>query len=839
MKFDTQHPRSPVARHALLHRAFRTPPGIHFLTSVNHSVVGQRFIVTGLAFFVIGGILAMLIRAQLATSANAFMEHETYNQVFTMHGTVMMFLFAIPVLEGMMLYLLPKMLGSRDMAFPALSTYGYFCYLFGGILLVIALLLGIAPRGGWFMYTPLTSSQYTPGINSDVWLLGVTFVEVSALSAGVEIIVTVLRVRTAGMSLRRMPLFCWYSLVTAFMIVVGFPPLILGSILLELERAFDWPFFDVTRGGDPLLWQHLFWLFGHPEVYIIFLPAAGIVSTLVPTFARRPMIGHAWIVASVIATGFISFGLWVHHMFTVGIPHLALAFFSAASMLVAIPTGIQFFAWIATLMAGRPFVRLPLYYLFGFLVIFVTGGLTGVMIALVPFNWQVHDTHFIVAHMHYVLVGGMVFPLMAGLYYWLPMATGRMPLERVGITAFWLIFIGFNMTFLVMHLTGLMGMPRRIYTYESGLGWDGLNLISSIGGFIMSVGFALVLFDLFLHARLGRHAPRNPWGASTLEWSLPKPPPSYNFASLPEVRSSLPLHDDPDLPRKLAAGKGFLAEPRPGARETLAVEVVTGRPVHIIDLPGPTWRPFIAAICTGIFFVSFLLKLYPLAAIGVVLTIFSYLGWAYQHGRREDAPAIAAGGGYYLLPHFAAPSPPGWWGMLFAIVADATLYASLLFGYLFLWTVAPGWPPPAHIEWQPLPVLLAILGLLAGPLGAQAAAVMTERGSIALAGLWQLLSTAGGLLAGGGLLLLPWLALPSLSSHSYVAVTALILGFAGIHAVVASIMSAYLFYRGQTLFLSAQRSQEPRTLCLWWGYITSAGLLALAAVYLLPEAFGR
>ena len=361
MTFVSQQPATPVRRHTLLHRDFRTPGGIGFLTSVNHSTVGLRFIVTGLAFFVIGGILAMLIRAQLATSGNTFMEHETYNQVFTMHGTVMMFLFAIPVLEGLMLFLLPKMLGGRDMAFPALSTYGYFCYLFGGILLIAALLLGVAPRGGWFMYTPLTSSQYTPGINSDVWLLGVTFVEVSALSAGVEIIVTILRVRGAGMSLKRMPLFGWYSLVTAFMIIVGFPPLILGSILLELERAFGWPFFDVARGGDPLLWQHLFWLFGHPEVYIIFLPAAGIVSTLVPTFARRPIIGHAWIVASVIATGFISFGLWVHHMFTVGIPHLALAFFSAASMLVAIPTGIQFFAWIATLMAGRPFVRLPMY----------------------------------------------------------------------------------------------------------------------------------------------------------------------------------------------------------------------------------------------------------------------------------------------------------------------------------------------------------------------------------------------------------------------------------------------------------------------------------------------
>ena len=838
MRFEQEHPTSPVSRHRLLDRDFRTPPGIYFLTSVNHSIIGRRFIVTGLAFFVIAGLLAMLIRAQLATSDNAFMGHEAYNQVFTMHGTMMMFLFAIPVLEGLMLYLLPKMLGSRDMAFPALSTYGYFCYLFGGLMLLIAMLLGLAPKGGWFMYTPLSGNQFTPGIHSDVWLLGVTFVEVSALSAGVEIAVTILRIRGAGMSLRRMPLFAWYSLVTAFMIIVGFPPLILGSILLELERAFDLPFFEVDRGGDPLLWQHLFWLFGHPEVYIIFLPAAGIVSTLIPTFARRPMIGHDWIVASVIATGFISFGLWVHHMYTVGIPHLAMAFFSAASMLVAIPTGIQFFAWIATLMAGRPFVRLPMLYLFGFLVVFIIGGLTGVMIALVPFDWQVHDTHFIVAHLHYVLVGGMVFPLFAGLYYWMPMASGRMPLERLGAIAFWLIFIGFNMTFFVMHLTGLKGMPRRVYTYEPGLGWDGLNLFSSIGGFVMSVGFALVLFDLFMHDRLGRRAPRNPWGAATLEWSLPKPPPSYNYGSLPELRGSRPLEEDPDLPRKLAAGEGLLGEPRPAARETMAVEVVSGRPVHIVNLPGPNWMPFLAAVGTGIFFLSFLLQLYPVAGLGVLWTIAAFLGWAHQYGLREDAPLLPTGGGYSLLPHFAARSSPGWWGMLFAIVADGTLYASLLFGYLFLWTVAPGWPPPSYVEWQPLPVLLALLGLLGGLLASQGALAAMTREAIGLSGIWLLLSTVAGLVAGLALLLLPWVALPSLTSHAYGAVTGVIFGYAGIHALVASIMTGYLFYRSRRGFLSAQRSQDLRTVRLWWSYVTGAGILAIAAVYLLPEAFG-
>src|SRR5690606_10308224 len=334
--------------------------------------------------------------------------------------TMMMFVFAVPMLEGLAVYLIPKMLGARDLAFPRLSAFGYWCYLFGGLVITASLLFDLAPDTGWFMYTPLSSDVHSPGMNADFWLLGITFAEIAAVAAGVELIVSILRLRAHGMSLDRMPLFAWYILVTALMIVIGFPPLILGSILLELERAAGLPFFDVARGGDPLLWQHLFWLFGHPEVYIIFLPAAGIVSTVLPVFARRPLVGYRWAVVAVVTTGFISFGLWVHHMFTVGIPQLALAFFSAASMLVAVPTGIQLFAWLATLWLGRPVPRLPMLWLFGFIVIFVAGGLTGVMLALVPFNWQVHDTHFVVAHMHYVLVGGMLFPLFAGLYYWMP-----------------------------------------------------------------------------------------------------------------------------------------------------------------------------------------------------------------------------------------------------------------------------------------------------------------------------------------------------------------------------------------------------------------------------------
>ncbi|MFA7639829.1 MAG: cbb3-type cytochrome c oxidase subunit I, partial [Parvibaculum sp.] len=392
-----EEPRSIALRlHRELTEAWSPPPGIGRLAAINHTVIGLRFMITAGVFFAIGGVLAMLIRAQLATSASPFMDEGLYAQVFTMHGTIMMFLFAIPLIEGFAIYLLPKLLGARDLAFPRLGAYGYWCYLFGGIMLLAALAGGVAPDAGWFMYTPLSSSTHSPGINADVWLLGVTFVEISAVCAAVELIVSILKIRAPGMSLGRMPIFAWYMLVVGAMMLFAFPPLILGSILLELERAFGLPFFDPERGGDPLLWQHLFWLFGHPEVYIIFLPAAGVLSVLIPVFAGHPLVGYRTVVVAIVSMAFLSFGLWVHHMYMVGISHLAMAFFSAASALVAVPTAIQIFAWLATLAHGRPRLTIPMLYVFGFFFVFVIGGLTGVMLAMMPFDKQAHDTHFVV-----------------------------------------------------------------------------------------------------------------------------------------------------------------------------------------------------------------------------------------------------------------------------------------------------------------------------------------------------------------------------------------------------------------------------------------------------------
>ena len=482
---------SPALRlHRELAAIWATGPGLQRLAAVNHSVIGLRFIATAFVFFAIGGVLGMLTRVQLATPDAGFMDPETYNQVFTMHGSMMLFLFAIPMIEGMAVYLTPKILGTRDFAFPRLTAYGYWCYLFGGTILTVSLVSGVAPNSGWFMYTPLSSNVYTPGINADVWLLGVTFVEISALTLAVEIVVSILKMRAPGMSLDRMPIFGWYMLVTALMMVVAFPPLILGSILLETERAFGLPFFDPTRGGDPLLWQHLFWLFGHPG-RLHHLPADGRSrcrrsSRSSPTGA---LVGYRAIVVAIIALAFVSFGIWVHHMFTVGIPHLALAFFSAGSAIVAVPTAVQIFAWLATLAHGRPRWDVPMLYVFGFFFVFVLGGLTGVMLAIVPFDWQAHDSYFVVAHLHYVVAGALAFPMLAAFYYWLPLLTGRTAVHRLSVPAFWLVFIGFNLTFFLMHLIGLLGMPRRIYTYPGDEGWNWLNLLSSVGGFIMTIGF--------------------------------------------------------------------------------------------------------------------------------------------------------------------------------------------------------------------------------------------------------------------------------------------------------------------------------------------------------------
>jgi cytochrome c oxidase subunit I+III len=704
--FPNPLPR-PRAELAELKAVWATPRGWRIASAVNNTIIGYFYVATAFLFFLLAGILALLMRTQLAVPSNTFLSQETYNQVFTMHGTVMMFLFAVPIVEAMGIMLLPQMLGARDLPFPRLSAYAFWAYFIGGIVFFCTLFFDLAPSGGWFMYPPLTSTKYSPDIGADFWLLGIGFIEISAIAGAIEIIVGVLRTRAPGMTLAAMPIFAWTMLIFAGMIVFAFPAIILATIMLELERALDWPFFIPGRGGDPLLWQHLFWFFGHPEVYIIFLPAAGMVSMIIPTMARTPLVGHEMIVVALIATGFFSFGLWVHHMFATGIPLVSLSFFSAASMAVAVPSGIQVFAWIATIASGRLRLQAPSLFILGFIFIFTLGGLTGVMVALVPFDWQAHDTYFVVAHFHYVLVGGMVFPLFAALYYWAP-AFSRIRLsERLGRWTFWLMFIGFNVAFLPMHLTGLMGMTRRIYTYPAELGWGTLNAVSTAGAFILAAGVAVFLVDLAAHLRptLSRAA-GNVWKAGTLEWLNND---TYAARSVPSVSSRYPLWTDAGLSASVDAGRWYLPGSATGARETIVTSPVDATPQYLARLPGPAWSPVLAAAFTAAFFLILTAKFVVAALVCGVLAVAMIAIWLWP----SDPPSagkVNVGGGVVLPTYAAGSLSHSWWAMIVLLLVCGALYLSYVFSYLYVWTVSgQAWPSAQVMPFAGFPMASAVL----------------------------------------------------------------------------------------------------------------------------------
>src|ERR1700712_3463539 len=542
------HDLDRAALEAALEKTWSTPSGLWgALATVDHKIIGRRYIFTAFVFLALGGVLSILIRLQLAQPEARVLGPDRYNQIFTMHGANMMFLFAVPVMEAIAVYLVPLMVGTRNIAFPRLNAFSYWMFLAGGALLWIAFALDMGPDVGWFAYVPLSGPQYAAGKRADIWAQMITFTEVSALAVSVEIVVTILKQRAPGMSLDRIPLFAWSMLVTSFLVIMAMPAIMLASTSLILDRLVGTHFFNPAEGGDVLLWQHLFWFFGHPEVYIIFLPAVGMVSTLVSTFARRPVFGYLALVMALITTAVLAFGLWVHHMFVTGLPRLGESFFTASSMAIAVPAGIQIFCWLATLWDGKPVFKTPLLFVIGFMVTFVLGGLTGVMVASVPFDTQVHDTYFVVAHFHYVLIGGAVFPLLGAVYYWFPKMTGRMMSERLGKWAFWLIFVGFNLTFFPMHILGFQGMPRRVYTYQPDMPWYGLNLFVSGCALILTAGFLVFFVDAIRSARRGSPAGDNPWNASTLEWATSSPPPSYNFSRIPVVGGSNPLWEQPDV----------------------------------------------------------------------------------------------------------------------------------------------------------------------------------------------------------------------------------------------------------------------------------------------------
>jgi cytochrome c oxidase subunit 1 len=564
-----------------------------WLISTNHKSISKRYIVTAIVFFILGGIEAGMIRAQLARPENGLIGPDLYNQIFTMHGSTMMFLFAVPVMEAIGLYLVPLMIGTRNVAFPRLNALGYWMYLFGGLLLYVAFFYNTGPDAGWFAYVPLAGPEYSPGKRVDVWAQMITFTEIAALIGAVEIITTILKQRAPGMSLNRIPLFVWAMLITSFMIIFALPAIVVSSSMLAMDRLIDTHFFNPAEGGDALLWQHLFWFFGHPEVYIIVIPALGMLSSMIETFTRRRIFGYPAMVLSLITTAFLGFGLWVHHMFATPLPQLGQSLFTAASAAIALPTGVQIFCWIATIWSGRPRYTTAFMFVIGFFVLFIIGGLSGVMIASIPFDLQAHDTFFVVAHFHYVLLGGAVFPLFGAFYYWFPKLTGRMLSERAGKWNFWLFFAGMNVTFFPMHFLGLLGMPRRVYTYLPEMGWGNLNLLASIGAVIIAAGVCVFLANVWLSLRSGVAAGENPWGASTLEWATSSPPPSYNHLFIPVVEGRDPLWDARD--GELAVVTGL----RTDRHEGLLTSTMDAEPEHRFEFKGPTILPLLLAVFGG------------------------------------------------------------------------------------------------------------------------------------------------------------------------------------------------------------------------------------------------
>ena len=526
--------------------------------TVDHKKLGMLYVGTGLFFFVLAGIMALLIRAQLAFPNGHVTSPQEFNSLITMHGTVMIFWVAMPIVFGMINYLVPLMIGARDMAFPRLNAFSFWLTFFSGFFLFLSFVAGPglygasgAPDAGWFAIAPLTSSAFSKGPSIDYWSLSVLISGIGSVTGGINIMVTIICFRTRGMTLHRMPLFVWLSLVTMFLVVVFLPPLSAAQIMLTLERFLGATFFDAQAGGSAILWQHFFWIFGHPEVYILVLPAFAVVSEVIPVFSRKPIFGYPMMVAATILIGFISAGVWAHHMFAVGLNSFGVTFFAMTTLAISVPTGIKMFNWLATMYGGKIRLELPMIFCIAFLFQFLIAGLTGIMLGVAPFDWQLNDSYFVIAHFHYVIVGGILFAIFAFLYYWYPKAFGRMLDKKLGLWHFWLFTIGFHLTFDPQHFAGFLGMPRRIYTYQPGRGWDIWNLLSTIGAFIQAAGAICLIVNLLWSGRKGKIAGDDPWDAWTLEWATTSPPPDYNFETLPEVRSRRPLWDlkhpeDPD-----------------------------------------------------------------------------------------------------------------------------------------------------------------------------------------------------------------------------------------------------------------------------------------------------
>jgi cytochrome c oxidase subunit 1 len=599
---------------------------------VDHKRIGVLYAVTALFYLVVGGIEALVIRLQLAEAEAAIVGPDTFNQLFTMHGTTMIFLVLMPLAAAMFNFLIPLQIGARDVAFPRLNAFSYWTFLFGGLLLNASFLFGHAPDAGWFGYANLTSKQYSPGMGIDFWLLSLQVLGIASIASAVNFTTTILNMRAPGMSLMRMPLFTWMSFVTNVLMLLAFPAVTVGLIFLMFDRFFGTHFYVPSAGATPLLWQHLFWIFGHPEVYILILPSFGIVSDVLPTFARKPLFGRPFVIFSGIAIGFLGFAVWSHHMFSTGMGPVADSAFSIGTFLIAIPTGVKIFNWIGTLWGGHIEFKTPLLFAVGMVALFIIGGLSGIMHGSPPIDIQQHDTYFVVAHLHYVFFGGTLFGLLAGVHYWWPKVTGRMLGEGLGKASFGIMFIGMNLTFFPMHFLGLDGMPRRIYTYAAGSGWEMWNRVETVGAFVIAVAVLIFFVNVVRSLRAGEPAPADPWDAATLEWTMSSPPPEYNFAQIPTVNSARPFWLHKYGPTRDTSthvrDEGTPAQP-PEPRER-------------IDLPSPSFWPLVAAL--GLASAAAGALVGPWAVLlGVAVLVIGVFAWALQPLERPGHPVFGEG----------------------------------------------------------------------------------------------------------------------------------------------------------------------------------------------------
>jgi cytochrome c oxidase subunit I+III len=821
------------AQEERLERTWETPSGWRYWSDVNNTSVGLWYTAACLGFFLFGGVLALLMRIQLAVPNNDFLSADKYNQIFTLHGSVMMFLFAVPIFEAASILLVPQMLGARDLPFPRLSAFGFWSFIIGGVFVCGSIFFDSAPRGGWFMYPPLTTS-YDTGIGVDIWLLGLSFIEIASIAAAVELIVGILKCRPPGMRINLIPLYAWYVLVVAGMILFAFPPLIAGDILLELERLLNWPFFDPRRGGDPLLWQHLFWIFGHPEVYIVFLPSVALVAMILPTFARRPMVGYSWIVLAAVGTGFLSFGLWVHHMFTTGLPSVALGIFSAASLAVAIPTGVQIFCFIATIAGTRYVKSVPMLFVLGTLAVFVIGGLTGVMVAVAPFDFQAHDTYFVVAHLHTVLIGGALFPIMGGFYYFFPLAVGKHLSQRLGKIIFGFVFIGFNLTFMPMHFTGLMGMVRRTYTYPEGLGLETLNLTSTIGAGILSIGVALFAWDVIRPRKKQPYAHRNPWQAGTLEWIQEMPSKNWGIRSIPEIDSRYPLWDQTDLMRHVDEGRYYLPDAEERKRETLITTPIDAVPIQCLRIGGPSWVPMIAAIFTGAVFIFATFHLWWPTMVSGVLAAVAILYWLWTATAViPEKPEKPVGFGMTLPLYASGQSSVGWWAMFIMMLGDTTAFVSLLFGYFFYWTLRPDFLVSVGGPGWFWPSLAAMLGTAAWILTMLARRANRRDAS----GVVYITLLLGALMSSGSaaaLIAAPMITGLDPQRHVYDATVWVIVIWTAVHLALGAVMQLYCLARRWARRMDATHDIDISNVGLYWHFAAATCVLAVAVIAGFP-----